>query len=191
MCHTLLQLLGPCSVDLFATRLNNQLKRYISWRPDPFAIATDAFTISWWEEVGYAFPPFALIGRCLQKVHQEGCTVVLVAPVWDTQPWYPVLLNLLIEYPLLLTPHKHLLVDPFNQDHPLVVRNQLRLAAWRLSGRDILQREFRRKLQHSSKLGGVKAPTKLINQAGPGGLAGVFEGKLIPFQQMSNTSLSS
>ena len=99
VCHNLLQLLGPCSVDLFAACLNSQLKRYVSWRPDPFAIATDAFGMSWQEEVGVAFPPFALIGRCLQKVHQEGCTMVLVAPVWDTQPWYPVILDLLIEYP--------------------------------------------------------------------------------------------
>ena len=83
-------------MDLFATRLNNQLGRYVSWRPDPFAVATDAFAISWQGEVGYAFPPFALIGKCLQKVRQEKCTVVLVTPVWDAQPWYPVLLDLLI-----------------------------------------------------------------------------------------------
>ena len=34
-CHRILQILGPCSVDLFASRLNNQLDRYISWRPAP------------------------------------------------------------------------------------------------------------------------------------------------------------
>ena len=81
ICRNVIQTLGPCSVDLFATRLNNQLGRYVSWHPDPFAIATDAFTMSWQEEVGYAFLPFSVIGRCLQKVRQEGCTVVLVTPV--------------------------------------------------------------------------------------------------------------
>ena len=39
------QRLGPCQVDLFASRLNNQLDCYVSWRPDPFA--TDALQISW------------------------------------------------------------------------------------------------------------------------------------------------
>ena len=54
------------------------------------------------ERESYAFPPFALIGRCLRKIHQEGCSVILVAPVWVTQPWYPMLLELLVDLPLLL-----------------------------------------------------------------------------------------
>ena len=96
------QVFGQCSVDLFASRLNNQLKRYVSWRPDPFAIMVDAFQMTWKSEQGYAFPPFALLGKCLQKIHQEGCTVTLVAPTWSTQPWYPTLLELTIEPPLIL-----------------------------------------------------------------------------------------
>ena len=43
-------------IDLFATRLTNQLPRYVSWRPDPHACATDAFTIDWSTRKGYAFP---------------------------------------------------------------------------------------------------------------------------------------
>ena len=137
ICHRVMQTLGPCSIDLFATRLNNQLERYISWRPDPFAIATDAFRSSWQEETGYAFPPFALI---LQKVQQEQCTVVLITPTWNTQPWYPVLLDLLVEYPLLLPTQHRLLTDPFNRVHPLIVSNQLQLAAWKVSGKPTLQK---------------------------------------------------
>ena len=186
ICHRVMQALGPCSVDLFATRLNNQLERYVSWRPDPFAIATDTFTIPWQEEVGYAFPPFALIGRCLQKVRQEGCVLVLVTPVWDTQPWYPILLDLPVGYPLLLPLHNRLLVDPFNSVHPLVAQRQLRLAAWKLSGNPTLQREFQSKLQNSSNLDGAQVPIKLISQVGSSGLAGVLKGRLIPFREMSS-----
>ena len=32
------------------------VRRYVSWRPDPFSIATDAIQISWEQEVGYTFP---------------------------------------------------------------------------------------------------------------------------------------
>ena len=78
--------LGPCQVDLFATRLNCQLQRYVSWRSDPFAIATNAFTLNWQDMEGYAFPPFALIGKCLQKVREERATLLLIAPTWSTQP---------------------------------------------------------------------------------------------------------
>ena len=34
---------GSHTVDLFATRLNTQLARFVSWRPDPEAAAVDAF----------------------------------------------------------------------------------------------------------------------------------------------------
>ena len=43
----------------------------------------------------YAFPPFSMISRALLKIKQE-CVplLILIAPVWSTQPWYPELLNL-------------------------------------------------------------------------------------------------
>ena len=113
--------MGPCQIDLFATCLNHQLDHYVSWRPDPFAMATDAFQITWRNYQGYAFPPFALVGKCLQKIHQEESTVVLVAPVWKTQWWYPYLLQLLIDYPLLLPVHPDLLSNPFKRKHPLLL----------------------------------------------------------------------
>ena len=49
--------LGPCSVDLFASRLTAQLDSYMSWKPDPGALATDALSQQWTEIKGYAFPP--------------------------------------------------------------------------------------------------------------------------------------
>lgn len=110
--------MGNCSIDLFATRLNNQLRQYVSWRPDPFTIATDAMTLNWKDREAYAFPPFCLIGRCLQKVEEEKATLILIAPTWSTQPWYPVLLDLLIAHPLLLPQRPDFLTDPFNQFYP-------------------------------------------------------------------------
>ena len=41
------QSLGPLQIDLFASRLTKQLPHYYSWRPDPEAEATDAFTQNW------------------------------------------------------------------------------------------------------------------------------------------------
>ena len=34
-------------IDLFATRLNAQLPVYVSWRPDPSAMCTNAFILDW------------------------------------------------------------------------------------------------------------------------------------------------
>lgn len=150
--------LGLCSVDLFASRLNNQLPRFVSWHPDPFAIETDAFQISWQEELGYAFPPFSLVGRCLQKVREESSTLVLIAPAWGTQHWYPLLLELLVDFPLFLPLDQSLLVDSFNREHPLLMKNQLQLAAWKVSRQATLQMEFQTELRHSSWRDGAKEP---------------------------------
>ncbi len=35
---------GPLEIDLFASRLTAQLPRFFTWRPDPVAEATDAFS---------------------------------------------------------------------------------------------------------------------------------------------------
>ena len=56
--------------------------RFASWKPDPLAIQTDAFTMNWKKIGGYAFPPFALIGRCLQQVmSQKVEKLILISPV--------------------------------------------------------------------------------------------------------------
>ena len=55
---------GPFEVDFFAAQLTNQLPRFVSWRPDPEAEATDAFTQDWSLVKGYAFPPPPLLQTC-------------------------------------------------------------------------------------------------------------------------------
>ena len=36
-------------IDLFAFRLNKQMTKYVSWFPEPEAMTSDAFSISWSE----------------------------------------------------------------------------------------------------------------------------------------------
>ena len=42
-------------VDLFATRLNAQVQKFVSWKPDPQAWKVDAFAITWTGIKAYAF----------------------------------------------------------------------------------------------------------------------------------------
>jgi hypothetical protein len=42
-------------VDLFASRLNKQLDKYVSWFPDPKAVTSDAFSICWSNYKPYIF----------------------------------------------------------------------------------------------------------------------------------------
>ena len=52
---------GPLEVDLFASRLTTQLPTFVSWRPDPEAMATDAFTLTWTNMKAYANPPWSSV----------------------------------------------------------------------------------------------------------------------------------
>lgn len=123
------------TIDLFASRLNYQLKPFISWRPDPEAFAVDAFTIDWGTHIFYAFPPFSLLGRVLQKVQQDQAEGIIIVPYWQTQVWYPKLLQLMIKEPVQIPQTAKNLYLPFNPDkvHPLA--NKLKLLACHVSGK--------------------------------------------------------
>ena len=85
---------GPLEVDLFATRISKQLPRYFSWKPDPHEETIDAFTQVWLGLRDFANPPWSLIGRCIQQIKQQKAIIVLVSPLWPSQPWFSALLPL-------------------------------------------------------------------------------------------------
>lgn len=55
------------------------------------------------------------------------------------QPLFPALLDLLVEFSILLLQQENLLRDPYNQPHP---QKSLQLAAWKVSGDIMLQLVF-------------------------------------------------
>ncbi|KAJ8048040.1 hypothetical protein HOLleu_00199 [Holothuria leucospilota] len=69
---------GTPDIDLFASRLNAQLKRYVSWKPDPGSEAVDAFVVDWHPYYFYAFPPFSLVGKCLRKIEHDEAEGILI-----------------------------------------------------------------------------------------------------------------
>ena len=97
---------GSPEIDLFASRLNKQYAKYSSWRPDPEALFVDAFSVNWNNLFFYAFPPFSLIGRCLEKLHANQAEGILIVPRWMSQSWYPKLLRLLVEASIVIHPKK-------------------------------------------------------------------------------------
>jgi len=120
--------LGPCDIDLFASRLNHQLGKYVAWRPDPSALAVDAFTCTWTENMSlpYCFPPFSVLPAVFSKIEQEEADVVLVAPIWTTQPWFTTMIRLLVCNPVILPRKKYILVHPSREGpHPLIPKMRL------------------------------------------------------------------
>jgi hypothetical protein len=88
--------LGVPEVDLFASRGNSKVPRFISPYPDPKAIATDAFATDWnrWNFV-YLFPPVGLLPKVLQKLRLFKGKAALVAPFWPQAAWFTPLQLLL------------------------------------------------------------------------------------------------
>ena len=125
------RLTGPLQVDLFALQLTYQLPNYMSWRPDPTAMATDAFTLDWTKFQGYANPPWNMVGRVLTQVRHQKARLVLMAPVWKSQAWYPLLLEMLTRKPLLLPNSPHLIQPTHRVNQPDTTPQ---LAAWVISG---------------------------------------------------------
>ena len=108
-------------IDLFATRANFQFSKFISFRPDPDAWGIDAFTYSWKDFKFYAFPPFSLLPKMLQKIYFDKATGILDVPNWPYQCWYSQFQQMLIADPVFISPKKQLLLLTSQPDkrHPM------------------------------------------------------------------------
>ncbi|KAJ8972303.1 hypothetical protein NQ317_017202 [Molorchus minor] len=113
--------LGRPEVDLFASKANHKCEKYVSWRKDPGAMAVDAFTLNWGGFFFYAFPPFALILRTLQKIMRDKAEGIICVPAWPSQAWYPLLLKLQACKPIIFEPSADLAFISF-QRGPSVVQ---------------------------------------------------------------------
>ena len=100
--YTIQDKLGVCDIDLFASKDNHKLSKYVSYTPDSNVVAINAFSLTWTSFNAYIFPPFSLLGLVLQKIMQDQATVTLVAPVFHTQPWFVMLLQMTCQQPYLL-----------------------------------------------------------------------------------------
>lgn len=83
---------------------------------------------------------------------------------------------------LPLTPG--IIVSCTGQPHPLVSAGQLRLIAWRLSGRASARKAFWSKLCDSYSVAPDAVRTRLTNLHGPDGVVGVVNGVSIPYVQL-------
>ena len=123
-------------IDLFASRLNKQFDQFCSFKPEPDAFCIDSFSISWSNLRFYCFPPFSCVLKAVQKVKREKAIRILVVPKWPTQPWYPLLISLLVKPPVVLLPsptHLSLPVYP-KEKHPL--HKKMTLLICLLSGKN-------------------------------------------------------
>ncbi|XP_067659472.1 uncharacterized protein [Haliotis asinina] len=176
------QLFGSFQVDLFASGATNQIHVFCSRILDPRAIANDAFLLDWTDRVLWAFPPVPLISRVLsQLTAQPARLLVLLAPLWSAQSWFPVILRFLAQPPVLL-PFRADLLSQNGAPHP---NPRIQWVAWPLSGVTSMREEFLHQLQTQFwRHGGIRRTFNMRIDA-PVMRAGVSTGGFsIPFLQI-------
>ena len=97
------------------------ITRYVSFQPDPHASAIDTFAMSWSNDVIYCFPPFDLLYRVLRKIQRDQAEGMVVAPLWGSKMFWPLLTDTLTATPVLLSHRDALLTQPNDKKakHPL------------------------------------------------------------------------
>jgi hypothetical protein len=158
---------GPHSIDLFANFQDRQIARFCSREPQPETQFIDAFSLSWVRENGWANPPFSMIFRVLHKARIERATLTLLVPFWPAQPWFPMLMGMLVAAPVVLPQVPSLF------QHPLLEQgktpNWLTLVC-RISGESCRRKIARRRLSRLSCSLGNLALTRHMTRFGRHGL---------------------
>ena len=154
-------------VDLFATRFNHKLPRFVSPVPDLLAWKVDALSVPWQNLDAYVFPPVALLGKVVSKLIDQGChRVILIAPGWPNMPWFWDLVSMSVQIPLGLPKVGNLLTQPFNHC-PHRDLHSLNLHAWLLGPLPSNKQASLKKWQHELKLLRDVQPEPSTNQSGP------------------------
>ena len=144
---------GTPEVDMFATLSNSHLPRFMSPIPEPRALAVDALSQDWQGRSMYMFPPFPLLSKVMQKLRSTQVAEVILVAWWPSQSWFPHLLRLCVEHPLVL-PYRRDLLSQQDQKY-ISDRKSYHLHVWRLSCDTIKQQAFQmRSLGSRQPLGG-------------------------------------
>ena len=135
--------------------------------------------------LNYAHPPWCLIARVLRKVRLEKTALVLITPLWRSQPWFPMILDMLVDYPLLMPVGVGVIQPSPNCNCPLGLHNQLQLVAWKVSGDSLEHDRFLKEQLSSSWVHGEARPIPITIRLGSSGKGGATQEISVPFLQIS------
>ena len=169
---------GQPLVDLFATAENRKAPLFCSWIADQQALAIDALSISWENMFAYAYPPLSLIPRVIKHMQQFQCQVILIAPYWPRQTWFPQILKLLIAPPRKLPIVQNLLTQGKNKiAHPNP--EVFQMTAWLLSTVTSKHEAFLETLENCCHSHGDLELERITHQNLENSVVGALRGKLI------------
>ena len=148
---------GTPEVDMFATLSNSHLPRFMSPCPGAKSPSGGCSVSRLAGEVNVHVPTFPLLSKVMQKLRStQVAEVILVAPWWPSQPWFPHLLRLCVEHPLFL-PYRQDLLSQQDQKY-ISDGKSFHLHAWRLSCDTTKQQAFQTRSLGSRQLLGDPRP---------------------------------
>ena len=168
--------------DLFASHLNNKLPQFCSWQPAPGSSHIDAFTFDWNSKICYCFPPFSLLGRCLEEIKkQQVHSIYLLVPWWKTAIWFPSMLEMLVKPPIIF-PRKSSrnLRLPWDKNARHPIHHHLRLALVNLSGNYFRVLGFLLSLQTVVQITGESTPKSDTPNSSESGSHIIYKNHKIP-----------
>jgi hypothetical protein len=159
--------------------LNKQLQKYVTWFPEPEAFHNDAFTLS-----SYMFPPFNLLSKVVNKIIQDEVDkAIIVFPFWKSQPYFPLILSSLIDFPVRLPRHQDLLqLTHTGELHPL--EKQITLIGAVISGNRCKVQNFHHKLLVSFLKVGEREQENSMIWPSDSGIFGVVNNIAIHFKPL-------
>ena len=127
----------------------------------------------------YAFPPFSMIPKLLEKVIQDKAELALIAPYWPQRQWFPKLLSLLVGIPRGLPCQSDMITQPLSQlAHQKI--ESLHLSLWPLSGVKVNRHAFLTELQSSPQRPSETPLALLTIPSWNASLIGAHESVMIP-----------
>ena len=157
---------APPQVDLFATRYNYKLPKFVSPVPDSKAWAVDALSLHgriWTCMLSL----LSLLNQVISKVMDQGCLrMILIAPGWPNMPWFWDLINLSVQILFSLPLQKDLVTQPFN-GLPHRDLSNLNLHAWLLEPPSFKDKDSLARWQHKLRLLKDSQPDQFTSQSGP------------------------
>ena len=162
----------PLVIDCFASRLNYQLKNFISRFPDPYSSHIDAFSVKWSNNV-YLFPPIPIIHRVISKfISDKTDHGLLICPYWPSQLWFPSLLELLIAPPILIP--SEMVLDEFCR-----LPKSCQLVAWSIGCSRVKHMAYLEGLESVRSGALLERPWSTTKNAGENSVLGFINGKMI------------
>jgi hypothetical protein len=81
-------LLGPFTVDFFASLENAKVERFFTHAHEAGCSGVDAFTVDWHGEWAYMDPPVSLVTRVIRKIAVSKTSGLLLIPLWKSAKFW-------------------------------------------------------------------------------------------------------